>query len=271
MRFDMHVHTYYSDGIFSPRKIVELAIERNLRGIAITDHDTVSGIEEAISQSRGFPNFSVIPGIEFSCLHNNEEVHILGYFVNYKSEELACVLSKLNNSRKQRSKRIVEKLNQFNINISIEEVEELGTDGFTGRFHIAKLLLEKAYVNSIEEAFERFLSRGGLAYVQRESLNVKDTIKLISKMNGISVLAHPGLLKNKETINYCIQMGIMGIESIHSKHSLIQSKEFNRLAKKYNLIATGGSDCHGRIIEGDLLLGQYYCNIDKIPEIKERI
>jgi|SRR5690625_287947 len=268
----MHVHTYYSDGIFSPKEVVEKAVQLGLDGIAITDHDTVLGVKEAIDASKEYPNFSVIPGIEFSCIHEDEEVHILGYFINYESLELEKILDKLNSARRNRTGKIVAKLNQLGMDIEEKDVLEIGKKNFTGRVHVAKALIKKGYVSSVEEAFEKYLERGQPAYVERESLSINKAIRLINSLGGVSILAHPGLLKKRDKIiKYCIDAGILGLECIHSKHRKEDVEGLKRIVQENNLIATGGSDCHGRKIDGEILLGRYYCDLNKIPEMKGRL
>lgn len=267
MIFDMHTHTTYSDGLTSPRDLVDLGVESGLNGIAITDHDEVAGIKEAINQSRKYPNFYVIPGIEFGCNMNNEEVHILGYFIEYENEELLSILKKLHESRFTRTHKILEKLKGLNIDISIDDVLKHSKEENLGRPHIGRAMIDKGYVADLEEAFDKYLNRGKPAYVDRYQLAIKETIDLISRLNGVSVLAHPGLLKDRSIIDYCIDKGIMGIEVYHYKHSLLEEEEFLRLAKTHNLIITGGSDFHGD--RG--VLGNPNIDIDHMPEIKRRL
>lgn len=267
VKLDLHVHTSCSDGLLSPEDLVDLAINRSLDGIAITDHDSVSGIGGAIYQASKYINFYVIPGIEFGCIYDDEEVHILGYLIDYKSKILRDVIGKLKSSRIDRTKKIIEKLENLNIYISIDDVKKHATKDNLGRPHIARAMIEKSYVNSIDEAFEKYLDRGKPAYVDRYQLTIDETIDLIHSIGGISVLAHPVLLKNKYIIDYCISKGIQGIECIHSKHSSEDEKFYRSLATKNNLIITGGSDFHG----DKPLLGKYYISLQDIPIMKERV
>ena len=136
---------------------------------------------------------------------------------------------------------------------------------------IARAMIKRGYVTSIQEAFSRYLNRGRPAYVERYKISITETISLIKKIGGISVLAHPGLLKDKSIINYCIELGIDGIECIHSKHSQADIDLMSNIAKENDLIATGGSDFHGDLVNGNLLLGKYYIDIENIPEMRGRI
>lgn len=271
MKFDLHLHTYFSDGKYSPEELVDLALERNLRGIAITDHDTVLAIERAIKYSEKFTDFTVIPGIEFGCVHEDEEVHILGYFINYGDKEIIKATEFLKKSRDNRGLEMINKLKGLGLDIELEDVKKMSSKGFAGRVPIAKALIHKGYVSTIEEAFNLYLDRGQVAYVEKKSYDIIETINIIKKAGGISVLAHPGLLKDKSIIGYCIDQGIDGIECYHSKHTAEQMEKFKKIAIRENLIVTGGSDCHGQIIDGDLLLGKFYVNLESIPKFKERI
>ncbi len=267
MKFDLHVHTTYSDGIFNPMEVVDLAVTKGLDGIAITDHDTIRGVEIAINKSKEYNNFYIIPGIEFGCVCNNEEVHILGYFMDLDNIDLVYITNKLQSSRTDRAKSIINRLKELDIIIDYDDVKKLASNNNIGRPHIARTMIEKGYVKDIKEAFDRYLDRGKPAYVDRYHLTIKNTIELIHKSNGISVLAHPGLLKDKTIVDYCIDNGIDGIECYHSNHTNEDEKYFRQLAKEANLIITGGSDFHGdRGVLGDISV-----NLDNIPRMKERI
>lgn len=254
MKFDLHVHTTYSDGLLKPQEVVDLAIKRNLQGISITDHDTVLGIEEAIDYSKKYKGFKIIPGIELGSIFNNEEVHILGYNFDYKNEKIISTTQKLVNSRLDRGIRIIEKLNSLGIHISLEDVMKHVSKNLLGRPHIARAMIDYKYVNNIGEAFDQYLNIGKPAYVERYHLSIEETIILIENLGGISVLAHPGLLKDKSIIDYCISKGISGIECIHSKHSLKEFLFYKEIANREDLIITGGSDFHG----DQMILGDFY-------------
>lgn len=270
-KYDLHVHTYFSDGLHSPGVVIDRAIEKGLDGIAITDHDTVLGIEEAILYTDTKDGFNIIPGIEFSCIHDNNEVHILGYFNNYRDKELICASNMLRKHRVVRVEKIIEKLNSLSIGINFESIREKNDNDFVGRVAVARELISKGYVTTIQEAFNRYLNPGRPAYVERYKLSIDQAIELIKGASGIAVLAHPGLLKDGKLINVCIDKGIDGIECIHSKHTVKQSNYFKSIAANHNLIETGGSDCHGEIINGEYLIGRYFVDLDTIPKMKEMI
>lgn len=271
MIFDLHVHTTYSDGLLAPEQVIDLAVKQGVDGIAITDHDTIQAIEPAIHYSNKNGGILIIPGIEFGCVYEDEEVHILGYFIDHKSPDIIDITKMLRKNRISRGLKMIEKINNLGINIDLEEVRSLSIDDYIGRPHIARALVKYGYVDSIQEAFEKYLNRGKPGYVERTSLTIEKTIDLIHKLKGYAILAHPGLLKNKKIINYCIAVGIDGLEAIHSKHTKKDVKDILEIGEKNKLMITGGSDCHGELVNGEYLLGKYYINIDHIPSMKGRI
>ncbi|WP_199873056.1 PHP domain-containing protein [Inediibacterium massiliense] len=241
---DMHVHTNASDGIFSPTQIVDWAYKKGLRGVAITDHDTVGGILEAVAASKKYDNFLLIPGIEFSCIYDEKEVHVLGHFMDYTHKDLVEITSQIKEYRFTRIKKMIQKLKDMNISIEFEEVKKTVQDGSFGRPHIARILVQKGYADSISDAFEKFLVKGRPAFVERFKLSVKEAIHIIKKSRGIPTLAHPGLLDPSISIDDLIQKGFLGIEVYHREHDKQDEKRFLKKAKEYNLFITGGSDYH---------------------------
>lgn len=271
MIFDLHVHTTFSDGLLAPEQVVDLALKKNIDGIAITDHDTILGVEPAIAYSNKVGNIKVIPGIEFGCIFRNEEVHILGYFIDYKDKKIIDITKRLRRNRIARGLEMIKKINDLGMELTIDEIKKLSNKDYIGRPHIARALINRGYVTSIQDAFNKWLNRGMPAYVERDTLTLVETINLIHEFNGIAVLAHPGLLIDKDIIYYCIDNGIDGLEVIHSKHNDEDVKSLIEISRKLGVIITGGSDCHGHIIDGDYLLGKYYIDIYDIPIMKGRI
>ncbi len=241
---DMHTHSTASDGLYTPSALVDYAIEKGLSGIAITDHDTIDGIEEAIKRATQYNGFIIVPGIELSAEYNNEEVHILGYMIDYKMESFKDILKNLQERRNDRARKIIKKLNTIGFDINYEDILGITQKGAIGRPHIARILVAKGYVKNNEEAFEKYLVKGCPAYVPREKLSPEDAIDIIKMSGGFSVIAHPGLLNAKATLDYLLGLNIDGIEVYHSDHTLDMSKEYLEIAKKNNLLITGGSDFH---------------------------
>lgn len=271
MKFDLHIHTNHSDGRLSPAEMVRLGVEKGLSGMAITDHDTTTGIDEAIKESKKYENFKIIPGIEFSSVYEDEEVHILGYFIDYKNPDIIQLSKDLKKARIERGQKIIEKLQFLGYEISLKDVTMLSGEDYIGRPHIARALINKGYVYTIQEAFDKLLNRGRPGYVERYKISIKECIDIITRNKGIAILAHPGLLKNKDIIYHCMGLGIDGLECIHSKHSQEDTTFFSQIAKDNNLIITGGSDCHGDTTNKSLLIGNYFIDLNKIPKFKEMI
>lgn len=267
MKVDMHTHTLYSDGLLSPKELIDLAIEKNLSGIAITDHDTIEALEEANQYVKTKDNFILVTGIEFGCEYKGKEVHLLGYFIDYDHSDLIEITEKLKESRVARGEKIVDKLIKLEVDINIDDVKKFARDNYIGRPHIARALVEKNYVKDINEAFDKYLKKGAPAYVERFQLSIKESIELIKKTKGLSVLAHPGLIKDKEVIDYVISLGIDGIECYHSKHKDNEINDFIELAKTNNLIITGGSDFHGE----ENILGNHYIDFNHSPILNRRV
>ncbi|QSZ26385.1 PHP domain-containing protein [Aceticella autotrophica] len=266
---DLHIHSTASDGTNSPSKIVKLAKEKGLNTISLTDHDTVDGIEEALKKANEL-NIEIIPGIELNSNDGEQEVHILGYFINYKNNKLKSRLKKIIDSRIVRANTIIEKLNNLNISITMKDVLEFANEKFIGRPHIARAMIKKNYVKTVKEAFEKYIGEGGPAYVPRTyRLYPQDSIKYIIEAGGIPVLAHPVLLKNKNIIGNLMNNGLKGIEVYHSKQSSEESEYYYKFALENNLLITGGSDFHGIEVDGKDLLGTIKLDYKYVELLKE--
>lgn len=266
MNIDLHVHTTFSDGLLTPEQIIAMAFKLNLKAIAITDHDTFNGISPALNEAKKYTELEVIPGIELSTDWADEDVHILGYYLDYNDMNLRTTLFNFQQKRRKRVERIIAKLKNMGVDICIDDVCAKSQGSSLGRPHIALALIEKGYANSVQEAFENYLNRGKPAYVPREKLTPFNAINVIKKNKGIPVLAHPGLLKNCHTINELIEYGIMGIEVIHKDHNQAQTAYYTKLALDNNLLLTGGSDSHG---ENPLLLGSLDIPFEYFIKLKE--
>lgn len=258
---DLHIHSRYSDGLLWPEEIVSAAIQKGIDCISITDHDTIDS-QYITKASREDNKLRIVPGVELSTEYEDSEIHILGYFIDVENSELNDVLNHIKESRIERAKAIISKLNALNIDISYEEI---GLEGVSiGRPHIAKLLVSKGIASTPKEAFMQYLIKGRPAYVGRYKINYKDALRLIKKCNGISVLAHPGEIYKGISIERIIKefrvYGLNGIEVFHPSHSSKQVADYYNLAKKYSLIISGGSDCHGIAYDNKLLIGS--CGLD---------
>lgn len=250
MYADLHLHTTASDGLLTPAAVVKNAAQAGFSAIAITDHDTTSGLKEALTAGAKH-QLEVIPGIELSTLDGDREIHILGYYVDSHHPGLQQMLTQMIEARQNRAAKMVEKLQRLGYVIELNRVREIAGSAFIGRPHIARALLEKGYISEPGEAFtETFIGRGGRAYVERFKLSPAEAIKILIQAGAIPVLAHPGFLSKGEPVSEAeiaalVKAGLRGIEVYYSRHSAAQTEHYTAIAKRYNLLITGGSDCHG--------------------------
>lgn len=239
----MHVHTRASDGLLKPEEAVKGAHKAGLGAIAIADHDTVNGVETAIWEGKKY-NIEIIPAVELSCGVNKHEIHMLGYYVDWQSEWLRKKLSIFQEVRRERARKMIEKLRKLGIATPYNLIIALN-GGVIGRPHIARAMLERGYIKTFQEAFDRYLRAGKPAYVSKYPLTVFEAIKLIRKAGGLPVLAHPVWAHADEMLPEMVEAGLGGLEVYHTDHDAATSKHYRKLAEKYGLLITGGSDSHG--------------------------
>lgn len=244
--YDLHVHTVASDGLLTPAEVIDLAVQIGLKGIAITDHDTLKGLHPAAEYIRtNNINLDLVPGIEINTDVEIGEVHILGYFIDPGDEKLKNRLEEIKGFRRERALKMIGRLAELGLHVTVEAVEGLARGDLIGRPHIAMALKEKGYVGSIREAFDKYIAQGGPAYVPRYKFPPAEAIALIHQAGGIAVLAHPGLIKDEKTIAGIVDLGIDGVEVYYPEHNENQIKDYEKLAKDHGLLITGGSDFHG--------------------------
>jgi len=243
---DLHIHSYISDGRFSPADIVRKAAGAGLKVIALTDHDSVGGVASAIEAAGDFPQLRVIPGVEISTDVPRGEVHMLGYFIDYTDKELLLELDNMRNSREKRAQDMIAKLADLGMAIEWQRVQEIAGSGTVGRPHIAQAMLEKGYIASFKEAFNKYLGFGKPAYARRVKMTPLEAVKLILRTNGLPVLAHPLTVNDHEAlVAELTPGGLTGIEAYYGEYSAEEIKKLVSLADKHGLIVTGGSDYHG--------------------------
>lgn len=257
-RIDLHLHTTYSDGSLPVAEVMTLAKKAGVTALAITDHDIVDGIPEAIELGAGL-GIEVIPGVEVSSRYDESEIHILGYFLEWKAPILIARLAQLRESRHRRNPQIVDKLNGLGLALTYEEVRALAGSDSVGRPHIARALMAKGYVHTAKEAFDRYLADGKPAYVPRELPEPAEAIAWIKAAHGIPVLAHPTWVKDtaEGLFRLCDHLkgaGLMGIEVHYSTHKPSQTSRYLDIARRLGLLVTGGSDFHG-ITKPDIEVG----------------
>lgn len=257
---DLHVHSTKSDGTFTPAGLVEYAVEKGLSAFALTDHDTTDGCAEAIAASLGRP-VEVIPGIEFSTEYEGKDVHILGLFIQYDASFFKEQLVVFQDSRSTRNEKMCALLSEAGISITYQQLQEAFPGAVITRAHYAKFLLEKGYTRSISEAFDRYIGDNCRYFVPREKVTPVQAIQLILKAGGIPILAHPPLYHlSKDRLDLLVsnlaEAGLIGIEAVYSSYSSADERDMRRLAAKYNLSISGGSDFHGTTKPGlDLATG----------------
>jgi hypothetical protein len=263
---DLHVHTTRSDGYFSPREIVDKALAVGLKAIAISDHDEISGIDEAFTygHTRGL---EVIAAVELSVSYRNHDLHVLGYGFDYTRAELLNYIDLFKAERVRRAETIVRKLAGMGMPISFEAVLEKAGQGSIGRPHIANVLIEQKYVYSFEEAFNRYLGTGKPAYVDKYRFELEHAFDLIRKVGGVCAIAHPGIQLTNGDLNALIQQGVEALEVVHPKHDREQTLKYRELAEKHGLIQTGGSDFHGGS-KGEESFGKYTVPMEIVAQIK---
>lgn len=260
-RFDLHTHTRASDGMNAPAENVRLAKEKGLAGLAITDHDTVAGIAEA-REAGGRLGVAVVPGVEISTRAGGKDIHVLGYFLNDRDELLLERLERLRAVRQERNEKIIAKLQQLGIPITLEEVKRglsrpLRPDESLGRPHIADALVRKGAAKDMRDAFDRYLAEGKPGYASQPRIAPEEAMEWIREAGGAPVLAHPGLYGDDDLVRAILERGKpAGIEVYHSDHGRDEERRYIAMAEQFGLIATGGSDYHGVrqgvVFHGDL-------------------
>jgi 3',5'-nucleoside bisphosphate phosphatase len=264
---DLHLHTNFSDGTYTPEELVAQAAKNNLAAIALTDHDTVEGCERAAIACKA-AEIEFIPGAELTAEQNDNEIHILGYFLDTYNKKLLEEIAKFQAVRQQRIHEMVARLNALNVPLKVEDVIALANCCSPGRPHVARALVKAGFVGSLDEAFERFLKRHRPAFVPKAKISSQVAIELIHQANGLAVMAHPGLNRTDEVIPDLVDAGLDGIECFHTKHSTAVSEHYLEIADKYNLLVTGGSDCHG-MSKGKPLIGTVKLPYRQVEKLKE--
>lgn len=269
---DLHLHTIYSDGEYTPERLVKEAVEKNFRAIAVTDHDTVEGVPYVLQQAKD--KIEVIPGVEISANAQPspsepvEEIHIVGLFIDYNNPDLVNTLKKMSAGRKERMQEMLKRLNEMGMPVTMEEVQEFSTKDILGRLHLAQAMVKKGYAQNTKEIFDKFLGNDKPAYVSRKRLITKEALTLIKQAGGVSIIAHPHLIKNQNIVSKLIQEGANGIEIYHPNFGEKPSPKYIEIAKEHNLLISGGSDCHG-VTKDKIFLGQVKIPYQAVEEMKK--
>jgi 3',5'-nucleoside bisphosphate phosphatase len=270
--YDLHTHSTCSDGTATVTENVAMAIERGLEGIAVTDHDTTEGLDEAFAAAEG-TDLEIVPGIEFSAEYEGASLHVLAYWIDPSNLELAAELKRLTDSRFRRGELMVEKLQELGYDISFERVRELAGGGLIARPHVAKAMVDAGIVGTEKEAFDRFISDDGVANVPKHALDPVRSVALIGQAGGVCVLAHPGMWKGQGSVPDALieemaQAGMVGLEVDHPDQDAGQRAYYRGLAGRLDLVPTGASDCHGA--RYGFRMGCETTDRDRVTELKRR-
>ena len=273
MSIDLHTHSNFSDGTMTPTELVALARHKKISALALTDHDTMAGIPEAVLAGAEM-GVEVVPGIEISVIHAQVEYHVLGYWADAHNSVLAAALARLQGARAERNENILEKLRVMGIQITAEELQVVSEQGQTGRPHIARILVERGVVKTMSQAFDQFLKKGEAAYASRFTYDAVEAVELIRQAGGLAVLAHPvqndpDLTRLPSVLVDLVRAGLDGLELYYPTHSNKIKKKLRALAGEYDLLLTGGSDYHGDVRPGTSLAGGK--NIFVPPELLEKM
>ena len=237
-KVDLHMHTTYSDGFYTPAEILNKAKENGFDAISITDHDSISGIEEATKIGKDI-GIEVISGVEISSEHNGKEVHILGYFIDPGDQEFKKYLNFFREERIKRAERIVKKLNSIGLNLTFDDILVISKSSTIGRPHIARAMAEKGLVSSYHEAFNKYIGNGCPAYEKKVHISPESVYKIITDAGGLSFIAHPGYMP-EEILKELIESGVDGIEVYHPSHSAQKNKFYKGIVSEYYLLESGG-------------------------------
>jgi predicted metal-dependent phosphoesterase TrpH len=269
---DLHVHTTFSDGMFTPEEAVIMAKKAGLKALAITDHDTVDGIQPAIAAAAA-AGIEIIPGIELSASVGGSEIHLLGYFVDHNNEALKNRIADMRLGRVSRMKKMIGRLHGAGLQITEGDIFSTAGYGTVGRLHLATIMKAKGVVRTTKEAFEKYIGDRCPCYVKHTPFDHRDAIKMLLDAGGVPVLGHPGVTNADLLLPELIEAGLRGIEVYHSEHSPSATRKYLKMAEDNGLVSTGGSDCHGlkkdRILMGTVRVGKEV--IEKLKKVSEAI
>lgn len=265
---DLHVHTTASDGTATPAQVVEMAAKIGLGAIGIADHDTIGGIKEALDAGKR-NNIVVVPAVEINTDFGKHELHILGYFIDPDSTYLHEKLDYLRSERMTRGIRIVERLNQIGLKISMDRVKEIADGAVIGRPHIGRAIVESGYAGSLNSAFGKYLVQGTPGFIDRYKLTPVDAIQIVKASGGVPIMAHPAKAHDDEIIPELVAAGLQGFEAYHTDHTSQQRRRYIKMAKKYNLLVTGGSDYHGPDNMKDIEIGNAVCDFAVVDQLRK--
>lgn len=269
---DLHIHTFYSDSTFSPEEVVACAKDKDLSAIGICDHDSIDGISPCMQIGSRF-DIEIVPGIELTVEKPDAEIHLLGYFIDWKQDWFQGRLRQLQSARVERMHKMVDRLGKENVKMDAGEVFKLAGNGSIGRMHLAQAMLKTGKIKRLKEAFDKYIGFLKPCYVPNVAFSAQEAIGLILKAGGVPVIAHPGIMDAERYIPELMEYGLRGMEVYHTDHAPSAVKKYEETAQKHNLLMTGGSDCHG-LGKGRVLIGNVripYELVDKLREESEKV
>ena len=266
---DLHSHTTASDGTLAPRELVRLAARQGVRVLAVTDHDSTDGLPEALAEAVAH-RIEIVPGLEINCDVPGAEIHVLGYYVDWRADWFQDFLREQRAERTARVHRIVERLTELGLPLTAAEVFAICKEGSPGRPHVAQAMVDRGYVKSVREAFDRWLHAGGPANVPRRRLTPAKAVAVIRRADGVPVFAHPGLARRDEMIPELVEAGLAGIETYYPEHSAGQIQAYRETCRRLGLVATGGSDYHGPHTGRAVTVGTPHVGLEVWEELKAK-
>ncbi len=268
-KVDLHIHSERSDGSFTSQAIIDYAFKIGLKAISITDHDDISGLEFSMQycQQQGI---EFITGVEISARTRPYDLHLLGYFFDYKNQQLKNYIAFFQNERLKRAKKIVELLKNYGIYLPFNLILKRAGNGSVGRPHIADIMLEEGYVHTYQEAFNKYLGDGCPCWVPKYKISPAEAIALINNAGGLCFIAHPGSDVTDEGLMQLIKIGLDGIETIHPRHTQQQVNHYREIIQKHQLLETGGSDCHG-VRKSQVMIGQFNVPYTIVEKMKRQL
>ena len=270
MKFaDLHLHTQFSDGTFTPEELVGHGARLGFAALALTDHDTVEGCAR-MAAACAAAGIEFIPGAELTAEHNDTELHVLGYFLDTQNQKLLAEIAKFQAVRQNRIREMVALINELGVPLEAESVFALANCKSPGRPHVARALVKAGLVANLDEAFERFLKKNRPAWVPKKKVSALEAIELVHQAGGLAVMAHPGLNRTDAVIPALVDAGLDGIECFHTKHSTATSERYLEIADRFHLLVTGGSDCHG-FSKGKPLIGGVKLPYERVEKLKAKV
>lgn len=266
---DLHLHSQFSDGTYTPEEVAAQGARFGFAALALTDHDTVEGCTR-MAAACAAAQIEFIPGAELTAEQAGNELHILGYFLDTQNAKLLTEIAKFQVVRQQRIRDMVARLNELNVPLQVESVFKLANCQSPGRPHVARALVKASLCRSLDEAFDRFLKKGRPAWVPKAKMSALEGIELIQQAGGLAVMAHPGLNRTDEVIPDLVAAGLDGIECFHTKHTATTAARYLALAEEFNLLVTGGSDCHG-LSKGRPLIGTVKLPYEYVEKLKAAV